>query len=1215
MYTQESIEKIKDLAIVDVIGKFITLKPSGSGYKAKSPFVDEKTPSFMVSPVKEIFKCFASAKGGSSIDFVMQHKGLSFIEAVEYIAKDHNVLLERVKQTPEEKQRRAKKDEFYKIAKATQLKYVKQFNNLPQDHWAIELLNKRGYNQDVFIEWQLGFADNSGVITKEIKEKGGLLGAAKEIGIIGGENQNLYDFFRNRIIFPIFDHNSSCIGFGGRRSNGDDKSAKYINSIDSEIYLKKKVLYGLHIAKGFIRKQGYAILVEGYTDVITMHKKGANNTIATCGTALTDDQAKLLKKFTNKIFLMRDGDRAGITAMERDLKVLLRNGFQVHVFQLPEGEDPDDFANKHPMVSEVVFKGSVDAVLWKTERIAADFVPDSYYFKKDEIEKELSINIQAVEHSKKSEKEIAEIEQNKVSDTEIEALEEGIKSAYEIKQLEESKRDDAKKENKVLSKKIDQALATNKEIEDELKGIADFNKNIDAEIAQLEKEAAKQIKSLVKIDSYKQRQGQEELCELLFYIKHQGQRATYVDQTSKIIGVSAAILKRQLGEKDKRAFEQRVKNKTTPKDLGMPDGTTQVHAEFFIKYGFFEFNNQYYFQTKKGVVPCSNHTITPLYFIDGKEENKRLCEVVNTNGVRRLIDFDSEKVISFMDLRRELVKAENFVFFGIGSLEYELLIQRILNGFERAVPLLSLGQHPKGFFAFANGIYKTTGDFTNSNKYGVIHVPSVEENSKTEDEEYGAYELKDDFYYTPAFSVMHRKNQKGDDPYENDRYFVYKKSSITLASWMESMVYHYGNKGVIGIVFNFSALFRDVFLDKYRSFPLLGGIGEKGSGKSDFGQVLSNFFYYNQKPLFLPQTTQVAVNTRLSKVRNTVVFMDEYKEIGVKDEVKDTMTNGYGGKGREVGTLKRGQNKSNYIESAIYYAGQFRPTYQENATAERSIILNFPKMKYSLENKVKFEKFMESTSKGMSSLIVDIIQHRDFFMEKLTDVYPEISEDLKNSFDTSGISDRILKNYLVLLVSYKILSEKIDFPFSYQKFKSICILGIQQNSESIQDSDTTTEFWDSVQYMFSKSKAIREGYQFMIDTKQKVKLLVNSNQTKDWVNEDRKELLFLKFKQVHTEYSQYCIKSSKTILDKGSLTDYIKSKPYYVGMAKSQRFKDTSTSCMVLDYSLMKSDTYMLLNLDQAEADPRLDGDKDKDPKQTPAQLKLPQDEKDDFPF
>jgi DNA primase len=371
MISEKSIQEVRDRAdILEVTRRYAELKKSGSNYKGCCPFHDEKTGSFMVNPAKGIYKCFGCGAGGAdAIKFIMDKDRLSFPDAVRSLAAIYNVELEETHSDDgEAKEAQVKKMDFYTINKWAAKTYQgilleilrPGFTDGAGDWAAIELLGNRLLTYDTVISFQLGFAPADGRTLAPHLVQMGRMAEAEELGLARkGQNGN-YDVFRNRIIFPIHNERGEVAGFGARKQeDGKKDNPKYINSRESSVYNKSALFYGLYQAERSIRngidpkakdggllKEKFATTVEGYFDVISWHQGGVTNTIAACGTAFTDQHAKLLKRFTNHVLLVGDGDSAGERSNLKTVDVLLRHGFKVEHCPMPEDEDPDSLARK-----------------------------------------------------------------------------------------------------------------------------------------------------------------------------------------------------------------------------------------------------------------------------------------------------------------------------------------------------------------------------------------------------------------------------------------------------------------------------------------------------------------------------------------------------------------------------------------------------------------------------------------------------------------------------------------------------------------------------------------------------------------------------------------------------------------------------------------------------------------------------------------------------
>ena len=349
MIPQETIGKIFDSAdIVEVIGDFIHLKKSGSNFKGLSPFANEKTPSFMVSPGKRIFKDFSSGKGGNVVTFLMEHEQLSYPEALKWLANKYNIEIEEAEETQDQIEAKHQKEALY-LAHQFANEFFKTSLKDSNEGKSVGLsyLKKRGYNLNTIDEFELGYSpDDYNALENEAKKANYSLGPLKISGLIKEGEKGNYDFFRGRIIFPIHNITGRIIGFGGRTLRTDKKVAKYFNSPESDIYNKSNVLYGLFQSKNEIIKNDSCLLVEGYTDVISLHHNGIKNAVSSSGTSLTEGQIRLIKRFTNNVVILYDSDPAGINASFRGVDMILKAGLNVKVVLFPEGEDPDSYAHQ-----------------------------------------------------------------------------------------------------------------------------------------------------------------------------------------------------------------------------------------------------------------------------------------------------------------------------------------------------------------------------------------------------------------------------------------------------------------------------------------------------------------------------------------------------------------------------------------------------------------------------------------------------------------------------------------------------------------------------------------------------------------------------------------------------------------------------------------------------------------------------------------------------
>ncbi len=334
--------------IEEVIGEFVQLKRAGSSLKGLSPFTDEKTPSFMVSPAKQIFKCFSTGKGGNVVSFLMEKEHYSYPEALRWLAEKYGITIpEDQPETKEEIEKRSERESLHIINDFAAEHFKNNLHNTDEGKKiALSYFQERGYRSDIIEKFQLGYSINkSNDLTNAALKKGYKLEYLEKVGLtkIKDEN-NHYDFFRGRVMFPIHSVTGRVLGFGGRTLFTDKKIAKYFNSPESIIYNKSEILYGLHFSKGDIIKYDNCFLCEGYTDVISMYQAGIQNVVSSSGTSLTKEQIRLIKRYTKNITILYDGDSAGIKASFRGIDLILQEGMNVKVVLFPDGEDPDSYS-------------------------------------------------------------------------------------------------------------------------------------------------------------------------------------------------------------------------------------------------------------------------------------------------------------------------------------------------------------------------------------------------------------------------------------------------------------------------------------------------------------------------------------------------------------------------------------------------------------------------------------------------------------------------------------------------------------------------------------------------------------------------------------------------------------------------------------------------------------------------------------------------------
>jgi len=366
--------------IEEVVGEFVGLKRRGSNLIGLCPFHQEKTPSFSVSPGRGIFKCFGCGKGGDSARFIMEHEHVSYPDAIRYLARKYQIEIEEEQQSPEELAALNERERMFNLNTFAQGYFTHTlFETNEGRSIGLSYFKERDFREAIIKKFQLGYSpDHRDTFSVHAKKNGYTEDILLKTGLSVGSEERLFDRFQGRVIFPIHNLTGKVLGFGGRILSGDKTKAKYLNSPESEIYNKSKTLYGIYFAKNAIVKHDNCLLVEGYTDVISMHQAGIENVVASSGTSLTTDQIRLIRRYTNNITILYDGDKAGINASLRGTDMILEEGMNVRVLLFPDGDDPDSFVRKNRSsdVESYINNNAKDFISFKTALLLEESAHD-----------------------------------------------------------------------------------------------------------------------------------------------------------------------------------------------------------------------------------------------------------------------------------------------------------------------------------------------------------------------------------------------------------------------------------------------------------------------------------------------------------------------------------------------------------------------------------------------------------------------------------------------------------------------------------------------------------------------------------------------------------------------------------------------------------------------------------------------------------------------
>lgn len=399
MIAKETIDAVfETIRVEEVIGDFVQLKRSGSNYKGLSPFVTEKTPSFMVSPSKQIWKDFSSGKGGNAVTFIMEQEHFSFPEAIRYLAKKYNIEIVETQETNEDKALQDEKESMFLVSEFASKYFERQMLTTDEGKSiGLSYFKERGFTEETMKKFGLGYSPNEwSAFTDEALKSGYSLSFLEKTGLTIVKDDKRFDRFKGRVMFPIYSMAGRVLGFGGRILTNDKKAAKYLNSPESEIYHKSKVLYGLYQAKQSIAKLDSCYLVEGYTDVIQFSQSGVENVVSSSGTALSTDQIRMIQRLTQNVTVLFDGDAAGMRASMRGIDMILEAGMNVRVCTFPDGEDPDSMAKKlsYEELNAYLKSNETDFLRFKASVLMKDVSNDP--IKKAEVIKEIVVSISKI---------------------------------------------------------------------------------------------------------------------------------------------------------------------------------------------------------------------------------------------------------------------------------------------------------------------------------------------------------------------------------------------------------------------------------------------------------------------------------------------------------------------------------------------------------------------------------------------------------------------------------------------------------------------------------------------------------------------------------------------------------------------------------------------------------------------------------------------------
>jgi DNA primase len=635
------------------------------------------------------------------------------------------------------------------------------------------------------------------------------------------------------------------------------------------------------------------------------------------------------------------------------------------------------------------------------------------------------------------------------------------------------------------------------------------------------------------------------ICQSLFELNDQVQEEVYICDLSKKYKISKQLFRDKLKaiRKSSKSFDIEIEEVELPED---------IDQKLARKMGFFSHRGKYFFITKDGLFRSSNFIIRPLYHIYSKIDNKRLIELENEFGFKRIVEVPSKNFVSIEQFQQTVFSEGNYIFFGT-KIHFMKILEHIANEFPVCNELRTLGWQREGFYAFANGIYN--GIWQKVDKYGIT-------------------EYKKSKYFSPAFSCVYADVREDDDEYENDRYFIWQDSPVTFGEWTKLLQEVYGEKAIIAIAFLIASSFRDLIYEKYKIFPHLFLFGEKQSGKSQLAWSLSNMFFNNLPAFNLNSGTQVGFFRRLSRVKNAIVWFDEYTN-DTDEKRFQSLKSAYDGMGHEKGKMsKDNRTEITKVNSSCIISGQYLPTRDDNALFTRSILLSFVKKTYLREEMEAYDKLKKLELKGLSSLVGEIISKRELIDTSFGMVFSEIMENMKAELieENKAFDERLVRNFSCILAPVKILlnsTDPLEVNFTFEQIYDLSKKMISELSVQISSSEALSAFWQMVEFLLEQ-KMIQEGSDFKISSVMDLDCITKSEQREHLQFVNPKSVLFIRFSKVHPLYmTAHRQQTGKNGVDMVSLMHYIKHHHAYIGYKNSHRFKDGITSCYCFDYDIL----------------------------------------------
>ena len=1013
---REFIDKIIDVAnIVEVIRDFVDLKPAGSNYKGLSPFVKEKSPSFMVSPVKDMFKDFSSGKGGNVVTFLMEKLPCNYTEAIEYLAQKYNypVEYESAEYAANKAVEIDLKEKQSMVLKNVYKHYLKSFLELPHDHPAkLEVQQKRKYSLEQIEDWGIAYAPENSIY--DMLKNTANVEIGRNIGLLSSKENSNFEMHSNRIVYPIHDKQGFLIGLASRDLSGNKKMSKWINppvSENNKLYNKSKVFFGLNRAIKTIRTANEVWIVEGYNDVIAWQDNGILNTVAPCGTAITDGQLNELKKYCSNIVICLDPDNAGKEAALKTIPKMIKLGFRVRVLKL-QSLDPDDFvrANKDNILQH---NGSLLELFNSTPGIIVDafsllinkHVKSSYIEFEEKIEaKELEIN--------SVKEKLAEITKD------IESEKEEVLNS--ISQLNKTLAD----AEVTFGKKSDEYKKAKIDINDLTYRKNNIYKNTDyiklkEDIEFLEGDRNYLMKNLTTKFEHsvvERTSGAKELFDLVCNIDDDLLKQIYFNAILSESKVNKNTFNSWLKVNEKAVIQNYVSNSDLNYILPLEvKEHLDVHLKDIEEYGMFMSGNKIYMKEDplsdgKVYFTCkSNFMIQVLQHMNDEKFPKKLIRMKNIYNKEVIYDAPSENLNTPQAFDNTVTSHGNFRFDGNRTDLLTLrtyLFDKMGNGKKIDV----LGWQPDArIWVWNNRVVNDKGENVEIDGNGVFVHNEIH-------------------YYVPSANKIYQHNSS---KYKPQKQFIVIDSKIPFTTFMEKVYKVHREHAISGLLFAVSSLFQDLIAKEAKAFPILFLYGPGSSGKDGLARVVQSFLGIPQAPISLESgaSTLKAQIREFAQFRNGIGQLSEYY---AGDGKLDGMVKGlWDRNGYKRGNIESAvATDSIDIDSSTLMTGNQYPNRE--ALITRLIWNEMDKVVFSDEENQNYDECNDMTDAGVSGYANNLLAFRNKVEASFSKEYRFHKNHLGDTFKDLNPKARMIQNLAVLAAIYKIFRDEADvhFPFS-----------------------------------------------------------------------------------------------------------------------------------------------------------------------------------------